>query len=148
MEMKKANSSKAQFGNKLILAGLAFQLLWFTFFIIVAALLHYRVRLSPTMIIQVRPDIKWQRYLGSLYFVSMVIVIRSAFRLAEYVDGRNGYLQSQEVFFYVFESALMLIVMVWTNWQHPGEISLLLREKEFEERSNDPTQIAQGKTHP
>ena len=52
------------------------------------------------------------------YFVSIMILIRSAFRLVEYAEGFTGYLQSHEAFFYVFDSVPMLVVMAWMNWQH------------------------------
>jgi hypothetical protein len=36
-------------------------------------------------------------------------------------------LLSTEAFLFVFDAALMFIVMVWMNWFHPAEIGLLLR---------------------
>jgi hypothetical protein len=111
----------------MILGGVALQLLWFIFFLTVAGIFHRQIRLHPTTVAKNRPDIRWQRQLGSLYFVSTMIVVRSVFRLVEYAQGHDGYLQSKEVFFYVFDSVPMLIVMAWMNWRHPGEISSPLR---------------------
>jgi uncharacterized membrane protein len=124
------DSAKAKAGSNLTIAGISLQLLWFIFFVIVAAFFHYQMRLSPTSTAQHR-NVRWEKYLRSLYFVSIMIVIRSAFRLVEYAEGFTGYLQSHEAFFYVFDSMLMLVVMVWMNWQHhPVEISLLLRAED------------------
>jgi len=64
----------------------------------------------------------------SLYAVSALVIIRSIFRVAEFAQGHDGYLQSHEVFFYIFDSIPMFALMVWLNWQHPGEIGLLLRK--------------------
>lgn len=36
--------------------------------------------------------------------------------------GNNGYLLKREVFLYIFDAVLMLVVMVWCNVYHPGEI--------------------------
>lgn len=127
--MTSPDSAGAQMGKNIILAGLLLQLLWFVFFVAVAALFHYRMSLHPTTRAQ-QPGIRWQQYLRSLYVVSGLIMMRSLFRLIEYSQGYNGYLMSHEVFFYLFDALLMLGVMVWMNWQHPSEISLLLRGKE------------------
>jgi hypothetical protein len=138
--MTKANSSTANIGTGLILAGIALQLLWFLFFMAVSASFHRRMLLRPTTIVQRYPEIRWQRYLGSLYFVSMMIVVRSIFRLVEFAGGSDGYLQTHEVFFYVFDSVPMLIVMVWMNFEHPGETSQLLKREElkrFESATNE-----------
>ena len=94
-----SDSLTAKSGNNMILAGVSLQLLWFVFFIIVAAFFHYRIRLYPTMIAQHRPEIRRQRYLGSPYFVSYTI----GFPTCGVCRGYNGYLQSQEIFFYVFD---------------------------------------------
>jgi hypothetical protein len=123
------DSARAKIGSNLIIAGISLQLLWFIFFVIVASFFHNRLRQYPTRVILTHPTIQWQKYLASLYFVSAMIVMRSAFRLAEYAEGFTGYLQSHEVFFYMFDSVPMLAVMAWMNWQHPGEISLLLRQQ-------------------
>jgi RTA1 like protein len=140
-EMTKVDSSGATIGSRMILGGVALQLLWFIFFIVVAAHFHRRIRLYPTTVAKNRPDIRWQWYLGSLYFVSAMIVMRSVFRLVEYAQGHDGYLQSQEVFFYVFDAVPMLIVMAWMNWQHPGEISSLLRGSKSKSAETTQTEL-------
>jgi hypothetical protein len=112
----------------MILAGVVLQLTWFVFFVVVAGFFQMRMRRVPTTIVLTHPEIRWQRYLSTLYLVSAMIVVRSLFRLVEYAQGYDGYLQSKEVFLYVFDSVPMLVVMVWMNWQHPGEISLLMMD--------------------
>lgn len=54
-------------------------------------------------------------------------MVRSVFRVAEYVQGHDGYLLSTEVFLYIFDAVPMLFVVLWLCWKHPSEISLLLR---------------------
>lgn len=54
-------------------------------------------------------------------------MIRSLFRAIEYIEGRTGYLQSTEVFFYVFDSVLMFLAIVYLHWKHPSEIGALLK---------------------
>jgi hypothetical protein len=116
----------ANIGNGVIIAGLVLQLLWFIFFIVVAAVFHWRMKLVPTEH-AMRQEIRWVSYLYTLYAVSMLVVIRSVFRVVEYIQGNSGYLLSHEAFIYIFDAIPMLVVVVWLNWKHPGEIGLLLR---------------------
>ncbi|CAI4214255.1 unnamed protein product [Parascedosporium putredinis] len=45
----------------------------------------------------------------------------------EYFQGNGGSLMRSEAFVYVFDATLMILVLGWMNWFHPGEIGLLLR---------------------
>jgi hypothetical protein len=121
------SNSKADMGQKIILAGIILQLLWFGFFMVIAWHLQYRMNRAPTVASR-NPDYQWRKYLMSLYVVSALVIIRSIFRVAEFAQGHDGYLQSHEVFFYIFDSIPMFALMVWLNWQHLGEIGLLLRK--------------------
>ena len=53
-------------------------------------------------------------------------MIRSIFRLAEYIQGNNGYLLHHEIYIYVFDALLMFITMVTFNVVHPQENGHLL----------------------
>ncbi|KAL4804719.1 RTA1 domain protein [Aspergillus unguis] len=64
----------------------------------------------------------WESLLGVLYAASILILIRSVFRLVEYVQGNRGYLIRHEVFMYVFDSSLMLGCMFVMNGWHPGYV--------------------------
>lgn len=57
-----------------------------------------------------------------LYAASICILVRSVFRVAEYVLGESGYLLSHEIFLYIFDGTLMLFTMVIYNWMHPSAI--------------------------
>ncbi|CAI7677044.1 unnamed protein product [Penicillium pancosmium] len=124
----KDDKTMADTGNNVIIAGLVIQLLWFALFVLVAALFHKRLASTPTPRSSL-PNIRWQSYLSTLYVASTLIIIRSTFRVAEYVQGNDGYLLSNEVFLYIFDALPMLIVVVWLHWRHPGEIGLLLRDE-------------------
>lgn len=122
------SSSKAVMGSNIVLAGIILQTIWFVFFVAGAATFHRRMRDAPNRVVLAYPDIRWQSYLGYLYLASGLIIIRSIFRLAEYAEVYDGYLHSHEAFFYILDSLPMLILSIWMNWQHPGEIALLLRK--------------------
>jgi hypothetical protein len=120
------NASFTDIGNGVIIAGLVLQLLWFIFFLVVAIIFHRRMNLAPTPAAR-QPEIRWRSYLRTLYFVSTLIVIRSLFRVIEYVQGNTGYIMKHEAFLYFFDSLPMLFVVVYLHWKHPGEIGVLLR---------------------
>ncbi|KAK6220695.1 hypothetical protein LQW54_001886 [Pestalotiopsis sp. IQ-011] len=116
-------------GNGVVIASLILQLLWFAFFVVLAALLHRAMRGAPTIDAQ-RPNLRWGRYLTTLYIVSGFVMVRSLFRAIEFIEGSGGYLQKSEALFYVFDSFLMFITVVYLHWNHPGEIGALLRGEE------------------
>ncbi|KAF2800356.1 RTA1-domain-containing protein [Melanomma pulvis-pyrius CBS 109.77] len=127
LAMTKTTSSKAKMGQNIILTGIILQLFWFGFFMVIAWHLQYRMNRNPTAASR-NPDYQWRKYLNSLYIVSALVIVRSIFRVIEFAQGHDGYLQSHEVFFYVFDSIPMFALLVWLNWQHPGEIGILLRK--------------------
>ncbi|PVH76164.1 RTA1-domain-containing protein [Cadophora sp. DSE1049] len=114
-----ANASSQNLGKTLVIAGLVLQILFFGLFVGTSILFHRRLALSPTTASRRAP---WQKYLWALYAASLLIFIRSIFRIFEFAGGHDGTLMSSEVYIYVFDAVLMLGVMVAFNVVHPGEI--------------------------
>jgi hypothetical protein len=56
-------------------------------------------------------------------------MVRSVFRLIEFIQGKNGFLLRQEYFLYIFDALLMFIVMATLNWIHPAEITELYHRR-------------------
>jgi hypothetical protein len=120
-------------GEKIVIAGLFVQLAFFACFVIVAGVFHYRLVNDKPLQKRVQgakhfsapalDEVPWKRHLYNLYGASGLIVVRSIFRIVEYVQGNAGYLLSHEVFLYVFDAALMVVVMVLFNWVHPSEVT-------------------------
>ncbi len=114
-------------GEKIIIVGLFFQICIFGFFVITSILFHRRLAASqasaPTL-----STIPWSRYLWVLYITSAIILVRSIFRVVEYLQGNSGYLISHEIFLYIFDTVLMAIVMaiflVWYVDQLEGKLKL------------------------
>jgi hypothetical protein len=75
----------------------------------------------------------WKRHIYTLYMTSILVLIRSIFRVVEYIQGEDGYLLSKEIYLYVFDALLMLAVMVLFNWIHPSQIMHLYMERIGEE---------------
>ncbi|KAL1591359.1 hypothetical protein SLS60_012058 [Paraconiothyrium brasiliense] len=111
-------------GENIIIGGLVVQLLFFGCFMVTSAIFHIRMHKMPTTAVLAQP-LPWERHLYTLYGASLLILVRSVFRLIEYAQGNAGYLITHEVFLYVFDSTLMLATMMLLAWVHPSEISAL-----------------------
>lgn len=139
-------------GETLIIAGLFAQLAFFSLFVIVAGIFHYRLlndkpvrrqlslqfwKRSPVSTARASRDninitgLPWKRHIYILYTTSILILVRSIFRIIEYIQGNDGYLLSKEVYLYVFDAVLMLAVMVLFNWVHPSQITELYSQRSF-----------------
>ena len=64
-----------------------------------------------------------------LYIASRLIMVRSVFRVVEYLQGNNGYFLRHEVYLYIFDAVLMLIAMCLFNWVHPAQIMDLTQQR-------------------
>lgn len=112
-------------GNGVILGGLVVQIVFFGLFVCSAFTFQYRITQRPTEQSQA-PYIPWRKHMNALYAASVLIMIRSVFRVVEYAEGFDGYLLSTEVFLYIFDALLMLSVMMIFLVIHPSQINCLL----------------------
>ncbi len=118
-----------ELGEDVTVAGLAVQLTFFSVFMVTCGIFHRRIRNNPTeqatalaARLRSKTTRTWETVLYGLYIASILILVRSIFRLIEYVQGNAGYLISHEVFMYVFDAALMWFTMVVMNVAHPSMI--------------------------
>lgn len=121
-----AGESLLKTGENIIIGGLFVQLTFFGFFVVVAGIFHRRMSLVPTARAS-DPAVRWEQYLLTLYVTSALVLVRSIFRVIEYLNGNDGVLLRSEVYLYIFDALLMVVVLVWMNWFHPSELGLLLR---------------------
>ncbi|KAL1886070.1 hypothetical protein Cpir12675_006870 [Ceratocystis pirilliformis] len=113
-------ASQKSSGENLIVGGLVIQIMFFTLFMVVTCIFHMRIRKNPTSAIK-RLDNTWHRLLIVLYVASLLILVRSLFRMIEYIQGSESVLQTEEIFIYVLDASLMLIVSVLLNIFHPSQ---------------------------
>lgn len=108
-------------GQMIIIIGLVIQILFFGLFMVATIIFHRRITRKPTnaSLAMVSP---WDKLLVVLYGTSGLIMIRSLFRVVEYIMGEDGVLMSKEAFIYLFDASLMLIVSVAFNIFHPSRI--------------------------
>lgn len=100
-----------EIGDKIIIVGLFVQIVFFSFFMITSLVCHRRLACASNLTAS-QDIIQWRRHLYVLYITSIIILVRSVFRVIEYVQGRDGYLISHEIFIYVFDALLMATVML------------------------------------
>ncbi|EHK21853.1 uncharacterized protein TRIVIDRAFT_151640 [Trichoderma virens Gv29-8] len=116
--------STIDLGENIITGGLIFQVVFFGFFMVVTCVFHRRIMRAPTPT-SLTIAVPWQRFFYVLYAASILIMVRSVFRIAEFAGGFSGPLQSSEVYIYIFDATLMLITsglfLIW----HPGTIVVL-----------------------
>ncbi|KAF3907676.1 hypothetical protein AA313_de0206926 [Arthrobotrys entomopaga] len=108
------NPAAQERGTHIIMAGLAIQIAFFSFFI--AAVIRFDTKTR-----QSHPDVKWRRLVHCLYVSCTLILIRSIYRTVEFAEGWNGYLMGHEVYFYVLEALPMLPCLVIFNIFHPSK---------------------------
>lgn len=129
--MASGTISAMKTGEHITIGGLCVQLLFFSIFVFTSVVFHRRIlsRSTPRTPEEIQDDglpvrstRTWESVLWGLYISSILILIRSIFRLVEYAQGNNGYLISHEAFMYVFDSTLMFFAMVAMNVFHPSVI--------------------------
>ncbi|CAG7983161.1 unnamed protein product [Penicillium olsonii] len=113
--------SKVDLGNNMIVVGLFVQIVFFGFFIVISLVFHRRMLKTPLHAVG-DTQLPWTRYMKILYLASCLVMIRSIYRVAEYVQGSDGYLQSEESFVYIFDATLMFLCCVLFNVFHPSGI--------------------------
>jgi hypothetical protein len=121
MLAKATSDHGVKLGQNIITGGLGIQVLFFGLFILVAGIFNYRLRAVPSLRSK-QLSVPWQSYLYVLYGASFMIMIRSVFRIVEYVMGQDGYLLDHEIFLYIFDAVLMFLTMVLFNVYHPSRI--------------------------
>lgn len=105
-----------ELGEKIIIVGLFVQIGIFGFFVVTTVVFHIRLINRPTPA-ALHAWVPWRRHLAVLYTTSGLILIRSVFRVIEYLQGNSGYIISHEVYLYVFDACLMVFTMaIFCAW--------------------------------
>lgn len=110
-----------QRGENIILAGLSIQVIFFGFFMVAIAIFDLRIRAKPTSA-SLALHLPWRGLVWVLYSTSLLIMVRSIFRITEYGQGNDGELQSRELYTYIFDASLMIIVAALFSWFHPSRV--------------------------
>lgn len=128
-----AMEGKQDLGQNILLVGLFVQIVMFGLFIVVTVAFHVRYgrmlavsgaygsgggnsRSSPN-------GIPWLKVLYMLYSVSVLIMVRSIFRVIEYIMGQDGYPLNNQWTLFIFDSLLMFLVTALFFFMfHPNDM--------------------------
>ncbi|KAB8279117.1 RTA-like protein [Aspergillus minisclerotigenes] len=113
-------------GIQITIVGLIIQLVFFGIFLVTAVIFHKRKRKDSSSHMEHETFIStpskrhWTTLLWALYAVGILILVRSFYRLIEFIDGYGGYIMSHEAFLYVFDALLMSSAMFIMVRYHPS----------------------------
>ncbi|KAL6915071.1 hypothetical protein FSST1_012831 [Fusarium sambucinum] len=116
------NPTMAKWAERIVIIGLVIQIVIFGLFCVVSVVFHRRMTRTPTAE-SIGTLIPWQSTLYMLYAVSFLIMVRSVFRVIEYVQGYTGYALSHEWTLYVFDTLLMWLVTVIFAFRYPSDLT-------------------------
>ncbi|RDW57607.1 hypothetical protein BP6252_13689 [Coleophoma cylindrospora] len=108
-------------GQNIVVGGLFVQIIMFGLFVVTTTIFHLRMRRYPTTE-SYNVEAPWKSTLHMLYGVSVLIMIRSIFRVVEYVSGQNGYPLTHEWTVYIFDAVLMLMVTGAFYYWYPSKV--------------------------
>lgn len=129
-----SNRKDPNTGNNILLAGLAIQVFDFFIFLILTGMFLYKARVA----IASRKR-NFQVFLLAFIIATLLVYLRTCFRLAETAQGVKSFLFGNEGFFIGLEFVpILLSVLVFNAW-HPGRY--LVRSA----KSSDAEQDADGK---
>lgn len=129
----------------IILGGLIVQVLGFGLFAVTGLTWHVRMRQWPTGASLADKTGKWQKVMTMLYAVSVLIMVRSVFRVIEYVMGTDGYLLRHEWPLYVFDAVLMMLTVGIFAWWYPGQLTLSFVEALYEDDTGSDGGLEAGR---
>ncbi|KAJ7481316.1 RTA1 like protein-domain-containing protein [Mycena galericulata] len=109
-------------GNKIVIVGLGIQLASFGLFTTLMIVFGFRVRTrfphvwratgnADFALFSKGPAADWHILYYTLCLSCVSILIRSIFRMAEFIQGHKGYISTHEVFFYCFDALPLWIAM-------------------------------------
>ena len=123
--MSSGTISSMELGEKLVTVGLFVQILFFSGFVVTAVVFQRRIQSDPTSASLGLPKGGkggWMTLLRVVYIASTLILIRSVFRVIEYIQGNDGYLLRNEVWLYIFDAVLMFCAAAMFNVIHPSAV--------------------------
>ncbi|KAL4860864.1 hypothetical protein BDV12DRAFT_191453 [Aspergillus spectabilis] len=130
----------ADLGVYIMMAGVAIQQAFISFFVVLAVRFHYKlitgtrdsqrysmnenlVRGAESDSATVKPviyTVPWRRLLYALYLTLGLITIRNIFRLIEFSDGVHGYIAVHEAFFYSLDALPIFAGLTVMAVVHPS----------------------------
>ena len=102
--------------NNIVLAGLAFQVFSFLVYLILLLVFIHSARKSAAS----RGEGGMMGFSVAVVAASLLVYLRTIFRLAETSEGIDGYASSHEAFLDALEFAPVVLAVGMLAWWHPG----------------------------
>ncbi|KAH8886437.1 putative RTA1 domain protein [Thozetella sp. PMI_491] len=118
------DSNTSQMGVNIMIAGLIFQVVALSVFGAVCCDFALRVRRRQEWLndsfTHLRAKFVFKGFLFALVAATVLIFVRSVFRVAELWQGFNGYLANHELTFMIFEGPMIILACAFLTVFHPG----------------------------
>lgn len=111
--VRESNREDPTTANNILLGGLAYQVFAIGVFIILSAIFIFRAR------DKIRQG-RLYTFVGAFAAATLLIYLRTVFRLAETAEGLGGNLSTREVYFGVLEFAPVVLAVLLLSIWHPG----------------------------
>lgn len=105
--MTKGTKESADRGEMLVLIGFVIQIAFLGLFMVSALVFHLRLTRLAT---RSSACVPWVKHVYILYVASLLIMVRSVFRVIEYAQGRDGELMNKQAYLYILDATLMWLV--------------------------------------
>ncbi|KAK3833621.1 MAG: RTA1 like protein-domain-containing protein [Linnemannia gamsii] len=121
------NRSLIDIGDKLFLVGVCAQGVSYSLFTVLLSIALMRLVGERRRTRINLPEKSWMgsdrstvTIFGALYFSSFFIIVRSVYRIVEFIQGHDGYLISEEVFLFALDAVpLVLAIGIWAIFWPP-----------------------------
>lgn len=113
-----SNRKSPTTANNILLAGLAFQVFSFLLFLTLLGIFIVNARKAAVS----RGEGGMMRFTAAVVGASLLVYLRTVFRLAETAEGIGGYAGSHEAFFGALEFAPVVLAVGVLGWWHPGRL--------------------------
>jgi hypothetical protein len=111
--IKQSNREDPTTANNILLGGLAYQVFAMGVFVVLSALFGWRARYKLR-------DAKLGVFFGIFALATLLVYLRTCFRLAETAEGLGGKLSTTEVYFGTLEFAPVVVAVILLAAWHPG----------------------------
>jgi hypothetical protein len=108
--------------RKIILGGLLVQLVALSFFCYMTWHTYRSIGRQERKAFAPDAGVNWKNHFRTVFFTASLVLVRSLVRAVEYAQGDEGFIISHEVFIYLFDAAIMWLVMVAFVIVHPSRL--------------------------
>lgn len=124
-----ASDGMRDIGRIIAIVGLVIQLAFFGAYACVVAWCDFSLYRSKRHLMS-GGAYQWRTLIWAIYITSGLILMRSCFRFAEFLDGFEGKLRNQEIYFYLLDMLPMLLLLLVFSVVHPG---LVIQKEKFKD---------------